>query len=230
MSSERILVIEDDEDIQTLINHNLSRDGFKVTVSGNGVDGLNKIRQESFDCVILDLMLPGIDGLEICRRMKRDPKTQHVPIIMVTAKGEESDIIVGLELGADDYVVKPLSPRVLVARVRTILRRTKQELFDNQSLVATKDIKIDPGRHEVLCKGEKIDLTYMEFQVLHLLVSHPGWVFTRNKIIDNVRNDNYPVTDRSVDVVIVGLRKKLGDCGSCIETVRGVGYRFAETK
>ncbi len=230
MSSERILVIEDDEDIQTLINHNLSRDGFKVTVSGNGVDGLNKIRQESFDCVILDLMLPGIDGLEICRRMKRDPKTQHVPIIMVTAKGEESDIIVGLELGADDYVVKPFSPRVLVARVRTILRRTKQELFDNQSLVATKDIKIDPGRHEVLCKGEKIDLTYMEFQVLHLLVSHPGWVFTRNKIIDNVRNDNYPVTDRSVDVVIVGLRKKLGDCGSCIETVRGVGYRFAETK
>lgn len=230
MSSERILVIEDDEDIQTLINHNLSREGFKVTISGNGVDGLNKVRQDSLDCVILDLMLPGMDGLEICRKIKRDPKTQHIPIIMVTAKGEESDIIVGLELGADDYVVKPFSPKVLVARVRSILRRTNQDFFDNQSQISTKDIEINPGRHEVLCKGEKIDLTYMEFQVLQLLASHPGWVFTRNKIIDNVRNDNYPVTDRSVDVVIVGLRKKLGDSGSCIETVRGVGYRFAEIR
>lgn len=230
MSSERILVIEDDEDIQTLINHNLSREGFKVTISGNGVDGLNKVRQDSFDCVILDLMLPGMDGLEICRKIKRDPKTQHIPIIMVTAKGEESDIIVGLELGADDYVVKPFSPKVLVARVRSILRRTNQDFFDNQSVISTKDIEINPGRHEVLYKGGKIDLTYMEFQVLQLLASHPGWVFTRNKIIDNVRNDNYPVTDRSVDVVIVGLRKKLGDSGSCIETVRGVGYRFAEIR
>jgi len=230
MSSERILVIEDDEDIQTLINHNLSREGFKITISGNGVEGLNKVRNDSFDCVILDLMLPGMDGLEICKKVKRDPKTQHIPIIMVTAKGEESDIIVGLELGADDYVVKPFSPKVLIARVRSILRRTNQEFFDNQSLISTKDIEINPGRHEVLCKGEKIDLTYMEFQVLQLLASHPGWVFTRNKIIDNVRNDNYPVTDRSVDVVIVGLRKKLGDSGSSIETVRGVGYRFAETR
>jgi two-component system phosphate regulon response regulator PhoB len=229
MSSERILVIEDDEDIQTLINHNFSREGFKVTICGNGTEGLNKIRQEPFDCVLLDLMLPGLDGLEICKKIKKDPKTQHVPIIMVTAKGEESDIIVGLELGADDYVVKPFSPKVLIARVRSILRRTSQDLFDIQSLISTKDIEINPGRREVLCKGRKIDLTYMEFQVLQLLASHPGWVFTRNKIIDNIRNDNYPVTDRSVDVVIVGLRKKLGDCGSSIETVRGVGYRFAET-
>lgn len=230
MSSERILVVEDDEDIQTLISHNLSREGYRVTISGNGTDGINKIRQDTFDCIILDLMLPGMDGLEICRRLKKDPKTQQIPIIMVTAKGEESDIIVGLELGADDYVVKPFSPKVLVARVRSILRRTNQDFFDSQSLVSTKDIEINPGRHEVLCKGRKIDLTYMEFQVLQLLASHPGWVFTRNKIIDNVRNDNYPVTDRSVDVVIVGLRKKLGDSGSSIETVRGVGYRFAETR
>ncbi len=230
MSSERILVIEDDEDIQTLISHNLSREGFKVTVSGNGTDGTNKLRQDSFDCVVLDLMLPGIDGLEICRQLKKDPDTQHVPIIMVTAKGEESDIVAGLELGADDYIVKPFSPRVLVARVRSILRRRNQAIFDNESMVTTRDIEIHPGRHEVHCRGKKIDLTFMEFQVLQLLASHPGWVFTRNKIIDNVRNDNYPVTDRSVDVVIVGLRKKLGDSGSFIETVRGVGYRFAETE
>ncbi|HEX3019220.1 MAG TPA: response regulator transcription factor [Chitinispirillaceae bacterium] len=230
MSSERILVIEDDEDIQTLITHNLTREGFKVTVAGNGIEGINKIRQETFDCIVLDLMLPGIDGLEICRQLKKDPNTQHIPITMVTAKGEESDIVTGLELGADDYIIKPFSPRVLVARIRSILRRNNQRTIDSESIITTNDIEIHPGRHEVLCKGKKVDLTYMEFQVLQLLASHPGWVFTRNKIIDNVRNDNYPVTDRSVDVVIVGLRKKLGDNGSLIETVRGVGYRFSEAE
>ncbi len=230
MPSERLLVIEDDEDIQILIKHNLIREGFKVTTVGNGLDGINKIRQETFDCILLDLMLPGVDGLEICRQLKKDPNTQHIPVIMVTAKGEESDIVAGLELGADDYIVKPFSPRILVARVRSILRRKNQQSYDNASTINTKDIEIYPGRHEVICKGNKVELTHTEFQVLQLLASHPGWVFTRNKIIDNVRNDNYPVTDRSVDVVIAGLRRKLGDTGSLIETVRGVGYRFAETE
>ncbi|MDO5575561.1 MAG: response regulator transcription factor [Fibrobacter sp.] len=228
MSSERILLIEDDEDIQILITHNLNRDGFKVTVCGNGTDGFNKLRLDTYDCILLDLMLPGMDGLEICRLLKKNPETQNIPIIMVSAKGEESDIVTGLELGADDYIVKPFSPRVLVARIRSVLRRRVQQPFDTGASINIHGIGIYPGRHEVICKGEKIDLTYMEFQVLQLLTSHPGWVFTRNRIIDNVRNDNYPVTDRSVDVVIVGLRKKLGTSGSLIETVRGVGYRFAE--
>lgn len=228
MSFEKILVIEDDEDIQTLITHNLTREGFKVTVAGSGNEGMNKMRQDMYGCILLDLMLPGIDGLEICRLAKKDPQTQNIPIIMVTAKGEESDIVSGLELGADDYIVKPFSPRVLVARVRSILRRRNQKAFDSGSSVITKEIEIHPGRHEVICKGKRIELTFMEFGVLQLLAGHPGWVFTRNKIIDSVRNDNYPVTDRSVDVVIVGLRKKMGDSGTLIETVRGVGYRFVE--
>lgn len=228
MSSERILVIEDDEDIQVLLTHNLEREGFKVTVSGNGNDGLNKAKYNKFDCLLLDLMLPGIDGLEICRQLKKSHETQNLPIIMITAKGEESDIVSGLELGADDYVVKPFSPRVLLARIRSVLRRRNQLSFDNNAAINTNDIEIHPGKHEVFCNGIRVDLTNMEFQVLQLLASHPGWVFTRNKIIDQVRNDNYPVTDRSVDVVIVGLRKKLGDNGSLIETVRGVGYRFVE--
>jgi two-component system alkaline phosphatase synthesis response regulator PhoP len=228
MPNEHILVIEDDEDIQMLVRHNLEKERFKVSVAGTGEDGMNLLRKETFDCLLLDLMLPGIDGLEICRLMKKNPKMQHVPIVMVTAKGEEADIVAGLELGADDYIVKPFSPRILVARLRSVLRRKIAEAYNNTATVSVKEIEIQPGRHEALLKGRRLDLTHMEFQVLHLLASQPGWVFTRNQIIDTVRTDNYPVTDRSVDVVIVGLRRKLGDAGKLIETVRGVGYRFTE--
>ncbi|MFP4014322.1 MAG: response regulator transcription factor [Chitinispirillaceae bacterium] len=229
MAKESILIIEDDEDIQVLLQHNLSKEGFKITSAETGEDGLNKVRRETFDCVILDLMLPGMDGLEVCRFLKKNSKTQDIPVIMVTAKGEEADVVSGLELGADDYIIKPFSPKVLVARVRNSLRRSSKSSYSNDLILTVDDLEIHPGRHEVLYKGGRLELTHMEFQVLHLLASSPGWVFTRNQIIDTVRDDNYPVTDRSVDVVIVGLRRKLGEAGKQIETVRGVGYRFIDS-
>lgn len=228
MVNKHILVIEDDEDIQVLIRHNLQKESFKVSIVSTGEDGINRLQKEIIDCLLLDLMLPGMDGIEVCRYIKKDPKMQNIPVIMVTAKGEESDIVTGLELGAEDYIVKPFSPRVLVARIRSVMRRKFSEQYSNFAVITLKDLEIHPGRHEVIYKKNRLDLTHMEFQVLHLLASQPGWVFTRNQVIDSVRTDNYPVTDRSVDVVIVGLRRKLGYTGDIIETVRGVGYRFAE--
>lgn len=228
MAHEKILVIEDDDDIQELIKHHLSKEGYRVSLASTGEDGASKLTKEPYDCVLLDLMLPGMDGLEVCKLMKKNPKLQNVPVIMVTAKGEESDIVSGLELGADDYIVKPFSPKVLIARVRATLRRMSSDIYSSDTVLQVQNIKIHPGKHEVTNDGERLDLTHMEFQVLHLLASQPGWVFTRNQIIDNVRDDNYQVTDRSVDVVIVGLRRKLGKAGDLIETVRGVGYRFLE--
>jgi two-component system phosphate regulon response regulator PhoB len=173
-------------------------------------------------------MLPGMDGLEVCKLLKSDPKTQYIPVVMLTAKGEDADIVTGLELGADDYIVKPFSPRVLIARLRAVLRRKARDLVDHTAPVTIHDITIHPGRHEVVAGDRKLDLTYTEFRVLHFLASRPGWVFTRYQIVEAVRGDNYPVTDRSVDVLVVGLRKKLGSRGKYIETVRGVGYRFKE--
>jgi two-component system phosphate regulon response regulator PhoB len=173
-------------------------------------------------------MLPGIDGLEVAKRLKTNPKTESIPIVMLSAKGEEADIVTGLELGADDYITKPFSPRIMIARVRTALRRKTSKPQDEKATVRIFELEIDPGRRSVLVAGKPVDLTFTEFQVLHLLAQRPGWVFTRSMIVDAVRGDDYPVTDRSVDVQIVGLRKKLGDCGNYIETVRGVGYRMKE--
>ncbi|NLD93643.1 MAG: response regulator transcription factor [Fibrobacter sp.] len=228
MAHENILVVEDDEDIQILIRHNLVKDGFNVTAVASGEDALKKLRTEMFDCILLDIMLPGIDGLEVCKMAKKNPKIQNIPIIMLTAKGEETDIVAGLELGAEDYIVKPFSPRVLIARMRTVLRRKNRGNHDSTEVISINNLEIDTGRHSVTFNGVRLDLTHMEFQVLHLLAGQPGYVFTRNMVIESVRDDNYPVTDRSVDVVIVGLRRKLGDAGSMIETVRGVGYKFTE--
>jgi two-component system phosphate regulon response regulator PhoB len=173
-------------------------------------------------------MLPGVHGLEVCRLLKSDPKTRYIPIVILTARSEEADIVTGLELGADDYVTKPFSPRILIARVRAVLRRKSEELVPESATVKIHDLVIHPGRHEVFVKDKSVELTFTEFRILHYLARHPGWVFTRSQIIDAVRGDDYPVTDRSVDVQIVGLRKKLGPYGSSIETVRGVGYRFKE--
>ena len=228
MAHENILVVEDDEDIQILIRHNLVKDGFNVTAVASGEDALKKLRTEMFDCILLDIMLPGIDGLEVCKMAKKNPKIQNIPIIMLTAKGEETDIVAGLELGAEDYIVKPFSPRVLIARMRTVLRRKNRGNHDSTEVISINNLEIDTGRHSVTFNGVRLDLTHMEFQVLHLLAGQPGYVFTRNMVIESVRDDNYPVTDRSVDVVIVGLRRKLGDAGSMIETVRGVGYKFTD--
>ena len=172
-------------------------------------------------------MLPGIDGLEICRRLKADPRTRDIPIVMLTAKGEERDVISGLERGADDYITKPFSPRVLSARVKALLRRREQDRHaDIDATLEVHELSIHPGRHEVRLAGEPVELTYTEFALLHFLAKKPGWAFTRTQIVDAVKGEDYPVTERSVDVQVAGLRRKLGAHASYIETVRGVGYRF----
>ena len=231
MGKEHILVIEDEEDILALLHYNLIKEGFNVTCAQTGEDGLNAARAVHPDLIVLDLMLPGIDGLEVCRALKSDKATAAIPIVMLTAKGEEHDIVIGLELGADDYVTKPFSPRVLSSRLKAVLRRRERDndsATDEGESLHIGPISIHPGRNEVLVNGQKVDLTFTEFRVLYLLARRPGWVFTRYQIVNAVRGDDYSVTDRAVDVQIVGLRKKLGPAGKIIETVRGVGYRFKD--
>jgi two-component system phosphate regulon response regulator PhoB len=228
LAKEKILVIEDDEDILELVRYNLSREGYQVTCVTSGEEGLKKAKSATYNLIILDLMLPAVDGLEVCRNLKAYPKTVDIPVVMLTAKGEEADIVVGLELGADDYITKPFSPKVLIARIRACLRRKTKEPVDKDSVVKIDDLVIHPGRHQVLIEGKPINLTLTEFRLLHLLARRPGWVFTRDQIVSAVRGEDYIVTDRTVDVQIVGLRKKLGMSGKYIETVRGIGYRFRE--
>jgi len=228
MPKERILVVDDEEDILELVRFNLVKEGYQVTGALTGEEALRKARSEPFDLILLDLMLPGIDGLEVAKKIKAHGKAQHAPIVMLSAKGEEADIVTGLELGADDYITKPFSPRVLIARIRTVLRRKTVKAEDDTAVLQIHELEIHPGRRSVAVRGTPVELTYTEFQVLYILARRPGWVFTRSQIVDAVRGDDYPVTDRSVDVQIVGLRKKLGPCGNYIETVRGVGYRFRE--
>jgi two-component system, OmpR family, alkaline phosphatase synthesis response regulator PhoP len=228
MAKETILVVDDEEDILELIRFHLSREGYGVVVAASGEEGLQMARRNRTDLIILDLMLPGMDGLEVARALKIEPKTRSVPIIMLTAKGEDADIVAGLEIGADDYVTKPFSPRVLLARVKTVLRRGAAESIKEDQSISIHELEIDPGRRLVLAGGTPMELTFTEFQLLSLLARRPGWVFTRTQIVDAVRGGDYPVTDRSVDVQVVGLRKKLGPYGTYIETVRGVGYRFKE--
>ncbi len=228
MGKERILVVDDEEDILELISYNLMKDGYQVMTAPSGEAAISKARQERPDLILLDLMLPGIDGLDVYRELRKKPETNQIPVIMVTAKTEDTDIITGLELGSDDYITKPFSPRVLLARVKAVLRRNKDEEPQETRILKIHDLVIDPDRHEVLVKGESKALTASEFKILYFLARRPGWVFTRDQIISSIRGDDYPVTDRSVDVQIVGLRKKLGESGACIQTVRGVGYRFKE--
>ncbi len=228
MSKEKILVVDDEEDILELVRYNLTREGYNVICASTGEEGLNSAKSKLPDLIILDLMLPGIDGLDVARNLKSDNNTKLIPIIMLTAKGEEADIVTGLELGADDYISKPFSPRILTARVRAVLRRKVKPAGGEKEIIEIHDIKIHTGRHEVLVNDNPVQLTFTEFGILSFLVKRPGWVFTRSQIVDAVKGDDYFVTDRSVDVQIVGLRKKLGDAGKYIETVRGVGYRFKE--
>jgi two-component system alkaline phosphatase synthesis response regulator PhoP len=199
MTKDKILVIDDEEDILELLRFNLTKEGYQVCSASTGEEALSLARTEHPDLVLLDLMLPGIDGLEVARRLKADPLTRSVPIVMLTAKGEESDIVTGLELGAEDYITKPFSRKVLVARLRAVLRRKEEKAVDETT-----------------------------FLILSFLARRPGWVFTRSQIVDAVKGDDYFVTDRAVDVQVVGLRKKLGSASRLIETVRGVGYRFKE--
>ncbi|MGD9031326.1 MAG: response regulator [Desulfobacteraceae bacterium] len=228
MAKERILVVDDEEDILELVRFNLAREGYSIICTTSGEETLKIVQKDHPDLIVLDLMLPGIDGLDVAKSLKNDPKTRDIPIIMLTAKGEEADIVTGLELGADDYITKPFSPRILVARVRAVLRRGASEVPEDESVLKVHNLSIHPGRREVLVNSEPAQLTFTEFGILNFLARRPGWVFTRSQIVDAVRGDDYPVTDRSVDVQIVGLRKKLGPAGKYIETVRGVGYRFRE--
>jgi len=228
MPNESILVVEDEGEIQELVCYNLDKEGYRLFRASTGEEGLRRARAELPDLIVLDLMLPGMDGLEVCRQLKRDAKTEALRIIMLTAKGEEADIVSGLEMGADDYVTKPFSPRVLVARVRAVLRRTLEEGPDDEATINVHNLVIHPGRHAVLIDGEPANLTPTEFRVLHVLARRPGWVFTRFQIASAVHGDEHVVTDRAVDVQIVGLRRKLGAAGEYIETVRSVGYRFKE--
>jgi len=226
---ENILVVEDEEDILDIIRVTLTREGYRVTGVTSGEDALRSVLSRAPDLVLLDLMLPGISGLEVCRRIKGDPRTASIPVIMVTARGEETDIVTGLELGADDYIPKPFSNRVLVARIHAVIRRKKETAVDPNTPIRIHDLTIHPGRHEVICRQERIELTATEFRLLGVLARRPGWVMTRDQIVNAVKGEDYPVTERSVDVQIVGLRRKLGKRGAYIETVRGVGYRFSET-
>lgn len=228
MAKEKILIVEDEEDILELVRFNLHREGYQVTGVASGEKALEAVGKGHPDLILLDLMLPGTDGMEVCRTLKGDGETRDIPVIMLTAKGEESDIVSGLELGADDYITKPFSPKVLIARIRAVFRRRQRSVVTDDATLKIKGLVIHPGRHEVRVGGERLDLTLTEFRLLHLLARRPGWVFTRYQIVDALHGEDYPVTDRSIDVQVVGLRKKLGEAGKYIETVRGVGYRFRD--
>jgi two-component system alkaline phosphatase synthesis response regulator PhoP len=228
MVGERILVVDDEEDLLELVRYNLSKEGYQVRCAATGEAALREARELLPDLVLLDLMLPQVDGLAVCKVLKSSPHTQHIPIVMLTAKTEEADVVSGLELGADDYITKPFSPRVLLARIRAVLRRKLKQSLDDPSTIKVRDLVIHPGRHEVLLGGQLVDLTFTEFRLLQFLARKPGWAFSRNQIVDAVKGEDYPVTERSVDVQVAGLRKKLGEAGNYIETVRGVGYRFRE--
>lgn len=228
MAKEHILIVDDEEDLLELVRYNLSKEGFRVTAVTTGEDAIREARTQAPDLIVLDLLLPSVDGLEVCRLLRSDHRTRHVPIVMLTAKGEEPDIVTGLELGADDYLTKPFSPRVLLARIKAVLRRRTSEQSSNDCVIRAHELVIHPGRHEVLAAGSPLTLTLTEFRLLQFLAQRPGWAFSRNQIVDAVKGDDYPVTERSVDVQVAGLRKKLGDFGGYIETVRGVGYRFKE--
>jgi two-component system alkaline phosphatase synthesis response regulator PhoP len=227
MDKATILIVDDEEDILELLRYNLSKEGYRVICVETGEKALTEIRRQPPDVVILDLMLPGVDGLDVCREVKASADTAGIPIIMLTARTEEADVVTGLELGADDYITKPFSPRVVSARVKAVLRRRRAALSAGSAL-HYGELLILPDQHAVRVSGQPVDLTATEFRILNTLARRPGWVFSREQLVDAARGTNAVVTGRSVDVHIVSLRRKLGACGEYIETMRGVGYRFRE--
>jgi two-component system, OmpR family, alkaline phosphatase synthesis response regulator PhoP len=229
MPKNTILVIDDEKDLIELVAYNLQKDGFLVKSAFDGESGLVAAIRDLPELVLVDLMLPGIDGLEVCRRLRSEPKTASIPIIMLTAKSAELDRIVGLELGADDYVTKPFSPRELAARIKAVLRRASPgSPMRHSTILRFGDLTIDLERREVRCGEEGISLTATEFRLLHYLANHPGRVFSRSELIDATLGREVVVVDRTIDVHITSLRKKLGNCEEWIETIRGFGYRFRE--
>jgi len=226
MANETLLIVEDEADIRELLRYNLEREGYKIRECCSAEEAKSYLARTIPDLILLDLMLPGTDGYAFCRAVRADERTAKVPVIMVTARDEDADVVAGLEVGADDYVTKPFSARILSARVRSVLRRAAVEPDDGKDILVRGPITIDRTHHLVTVDGEPLELTLTEFKVLELFMRRPGVVFSRYQIVDAVHGSDYPVTDRSVDVQIVGLRRKLGQLGELIETVRGVGYRM----
>ncbi len=224
-----ILLIEDEEDIQQLVSYNLVKHGYAPVCADSGEDGLRKL-QPLPDLILLDIMLPGMDGLSVLKRLKEEAETALVPVIMLTARGEEEDIVAALNMGADDYIVKPFSPRVLLARVEAVIRRSRPKTAsdDCPSVIEHHGLRVDAGRRLVTADNTTVELTASEFAILTTLIQRPGWVFTRQQLIDKIKGHGYVVTERLVDVQIFNLRKKLGAAGKLVETVRGIGYRFRE--
>jgi phosphate regulon transcriptional regulator PhoB len=227
MAKGQVLVIDDEKDLIELARYNLEKDGFEVKSAQDGESGLAAAINGHPDIILIDLMLPGIDGLDVCRSLRADNRTARIPIIMLTAKSAESDRVLGLELGADDYVTKPFSPRELIARIKAVLRRSSAPQLPSDR-IHFGALTIDPERREVSCEGVTIPVTATEFRLLRFFALHPGRVYSRDQLIDNALGKEVSVVDRTIDVHITGLRKKLGNCSKWIETVRGFGYRFRE--
>ncbi|MEX0941812.1 MAG: response regulator [Pseudomonadales bacterium] len=228
MGRAKVVIIEDEPDIVEVISYNLTREGYQVTSAGSGDKGLELVRNQSPSLVVLDLMLPGMDGLTVCQQIKSDPITRDIPIIIVSAKGEESDVVIGLGLGADDYLAKPFSPRELIARVKAVLRRGSVRDDQPKERITIKDLVIDASRYDVTVKGELVALTATEFRLLYQLAAQPGRAFSREQLLNRVVGEGVVVVDRNIDVHIRAIRKKLGIYSEKIQTIRGVGYRFID--
>lgn len=230
MAEADILIVEDEPDIAELIRFHVSREGFEARALGSGRLALEEISRRQPTLIVLDLMLPDVDGLEVCRQLKWKPETRNIPILIVSAKGGEADIVTGLELGADDYITKPFTPKVLLARMKNILRRQSpdERSRSNRFVLAGGDVVIDIDRHQVMIRGEVVDFTPTEFGILRCLASRPGFVRTRDQIISAVHGAHTVLSSRTVDVHVTTIRRKLGDLEAIIQTVRGVGYRLAE--
>jgi len=228
VTGTKILVVEDEQDIIELVAFNLGREGFQVMKACSGEEALAAVKTDPPDLIVLDVMLPGMNGLDVCRALRREAATQTVPIIMLTARDDVVDVVTGLEVGADDYITKPFSPKVLVARIRAVLRRDQRAAADSEGPKQRSigGIIIDPARHRVTVDGEPVELTFTEFSLLRVLAERPGWVFSRSRLIDLLRDGHQVITDRAIDVQVANLRKKLGLAGRYIQTVRGVGYRL----
>ena len=228
MKRPKVVVIEDEPDLVEVVSYNLKREGYQVASAMRGDEGLNLVRNQSPALVILDLMLPGMDGLSVCQQMKADPITRDIPIIIVSAKGEESDVVIGLGMGADDYLGKPFGPRELLARVKAVLRRGAVRNENQKERIVVGELLIDSARHEVRVSDQLVKLTATEFKVLYQLVSHPGRAFSREQLLNRVVGEGVVVVDRNIDVHIRSIRKKLRVCSQMIQTIRGVGYRFVD--
>jgi DNA-binding response OmpR family regulator len=229
VSKKKIVIIEDEPDILEVLSYNLKREGYEILTATDGIHGLSLVRKEVPDMVLLDLMLPGMDGVEICSTIKKDQQTQNTLIIMVTAKGEESDIVLGLGVGADDYITKPFSPKELIARVKAVMRRgVMVDKANSQEKIEIGPLTIDTVKYKVSIDDREVKLTATEFRLLHYLASYPGRVFSREQLLNRALGDDVVIVDRNIDVHIRGIRKKLEVDPPLIETIRGVGYRMAE--